>query len=118
MLKKLKREFGKHYLVEFIDCQADKLHTVRDVKKPFLTAAKHSQATVLKSFFYQFKPSGVTGIIFIAESHFSIHTWPEDRYVAFDILTCGRMYPQKAISYLRKFFKAKRVNVRVIPRGF
>lgn len=114
----LKKEFGKHYLVEFIRCDPAKLKKVKDIKPILLKAAKASQATVIKHFFYQYKPFGVTGIILIAESHFSIHTWPEDGYVTFDILTCGKMFPLKAIHLLKKSLAAQKVKVKVYSRGF
>ena len=114
----MKKEFGKHYLVEFVDCRAACLNEVKDVKPILLKAAKASGATILKSFFHQFKPAGVTGLIMIAESHFSLHTWPEDRYAAFDILTCGIMKPQLAVEFLQKAFQAGKVKTKVISRGF
>ena len=116
--RKIKKEFGKHYLVEYIGCDARKLNYIKDIKKPFLKAVKESKATFLKSYFYQFKPVGVSVMVFIAESHFSLHTWPQDQYVGLDILTCGRMYPQKAIESLRKYFHAKKIFVQIISRGF
>lgn len=112
------KEFGKHYLVEYVDCNPRKMEFVDDVRPLFLRAAEKSRATVIQSFFHQFEPRGVTGIIMIAESHFSVHTWPEDNYVSFDILTCGEMDPQAAIEELRAGFEAKRVDVRVVARGY
>ena len=73
---------------------------------------------MLDSFFHQFEPCGMSGVIFIAESHFSIHTWPEDGYAGMDILTCGEMYPERSIEFLREAFEAQDVKVDVIPRGF
>ena len=113
----MKKEFGKHYLIELIGCMDKKLMFVKDVRAIFLRAAFKSEATVLKSFFYQFKPDGVSGVILIAESHFSIHTWPEDRYASVDIQTCGKMYPPRAIEVLKKGFQAGKVIVKVIKRG-
>jgi S-adenosylmethionine decarboxylase len=110
--------FGRHYLVEFVGCPAEKMRYVADVKAAFLEAARLSGATVLESYFHQFDPQGVTGMIFIAESHFSIHTWPESGYAAFDILTCGEMFPEKAIDHLKQALQATRVDVRVFTRGF
>ena len=117
-MAKLKKEFGKHYLVEFIDCDASKIKKVKDVKPVLIKAAKVSQATIVKYFFHQYKPFGVTGIILIAESHFSVHTWPENNYVTFDILTCGKMKPMLAVNYLKKSFQAKKVNLKIFSRGF
>jgi S-adenosylmethionine decarboxylase proenzyme len=109
---------GKHYLVEFTGCDSERLRTIEVVKGPFLEAARVSGATLLGSHFHQFKPDGVTAMIFIAESHFSLHTWPEHGYVAFDVLTCGVMVPERAIDYLKEFFRAKSVEVRIFSRGF
>ena len=113
-----RKEFGKHYIVEFIGCDAERMKRVPAVKKMLLEAARLSQATVLGSHFHQFRPFGVTGMIFISESHFSIHTWPEDGYAAFDILTCGTMFPQKAIAHLRAELGARSVKTRILSRGF
>lgn len=112
-----KKTFGDHYLVEFIGCCPDKMNKTRQVREVLLRAAEKSKATILKSYFHQFKPNGVSGVILIAESHFSIHTWPEDNYAAFDILTCGKMYPQRAINEIKKAFEAKKILVKKIPRG-
>jgi S-adenosylmethionine decarboxylase len=110
--------FGKHYLVEFVGCREDRLAYVKDIKGAFLDSARVSGATILRSYFHQFEPRGVTGMIFIAESHFSIHTWPESGYAAFDILTCGVMEPQKAIDHLTQYLQPRHVDVRMLERGF
>ncbi len=112
------KNYGGHYLVELGGCNPQKLKFVKDVKKALITSARKSKATILKSYFYQFKPEGVSGIIMIAESHFSIHTWPEDGFVAFDVLTCGKMYPELAIKELKKILSAKKIRVRKFKRGF
>ncbi len=111
------KNHGKHYLVDFIDCDKERLKFAADVKEAFLEAAVKSEATILEHYFYQFDPIGVTGIILIAESHFAIHTWPEDGFAAFDILTCGQMYPERAIEALKETFSAKEVNTKLITRG-
>lgn len=113
----LKKEFGKHYLVEYYGCDIAQIKFVDEVQKVLKQAAIKSQATLLKDFYYQFEPYGVSGIIFIAESHFSIHTWPEDQYAALDILTCGQMYPLRAIEDLKLSLRAERMRMKIIPRG-
>lgn len=113
-----RRDFGKHYLVEFVGCDPEKIRTVDIVREPFLEAARASGATILNSHFHQFQPHGMSAMIFIAESHFSLHTWPEDGYAAFDVLTCGVMEPERTIEALRIFFGAARTEVRVFTRGF
>jgi len=117
-MEKLSKEFGRHYLVEFINCNRDRISFVSAVKQIFLKSAEKSKAVVLKYFFHQFKPWGVSGVILIAESHFAIHTWPEENYAAFDVFTCGEMYPELAVNELKRGFKAKKVKVKIFPRGF
>ena len=114
----MRKEFGRHFLVEFIGCDAEKIKYVDDVKEIFLRAAEKSNATILNSCFHQFDPAGVSGLIFIAESHFSIHTWPEESYAAFDVFTCGEMQPELAIEEMRQGFCAQKVEAQIIPRGF
>lgn len=111
------RVFGQHFLVEFIGCDAKTISHVDQVQPILLESARISEATIVEHFFKQYEPIGVTGIILISESHFSVHTWPEDQYVAFDILTCGPMYPEKAIDYLAQKFAAKDVRKQVLTRG-
>jgi len=114
----LDREFAKHYLVEYCQCNAEKIKKVADVEPLVITAAQKSEATILNKVFHQFEPFGVSGVLLIAESHFSIHTWPEDGYASFDIQTCGEMYPERAIDYLKEEFEAKDVKVQVVERGY
>ncbi len=114
---KTHKEFGKHYLVEFINCDVEKLKFAGDVKNALLQAAKDSKAVILNYFFHQFEPEGVTGIILIAESHFSIHTWPQDCYAAFDVFTCGSMDAERAIETLKNSLGAREVKVNLVRRG-
>ena len=76
------------------------------------------EITVIKSFFHAFSPHGITGMIIITESHFSIHTWPEYGYAAVDIFTCGtRVDPWKAADFLKEHLEASEIQVRDFRRG-
>ena len=112
------KEFGKHYLVELIGCSPPCIRHVPQVKESLLRAAKVSEAAVITSFFHQFEPNGVSGIILIATSHFSIHTWPDDNYAAFDVFTCGDLQTELAIEELRRSFQADEAAVKIISRGY
>ena len=87
---------GKHMTVEFYDCDSQFLADEQKMEKAFLEAARVSRATVLGSNFHSFEPQGVSGFVIIAESHFSVHTWPEHDYAAVDIFTCGDKIDFKA----------------------
>ena len=118
MVRKIEKKFGEHYLIELIGCAPEKIKFVSAVKKNFLVAARKSRATILKYYFHQYRPHGVTGIILVSASHFSIHTWPEHNFAACDFLTCKNIPIKKIVEYLQKSFQAKRTKVKVFLRGF
>jgi S-adenosylmethionine decarboxylase len=76
-----------------------------------------AQATLLHIHVHHFYPNGVSGVAVLAESHISIHTWPDVGYAALDVFMCGEASPDACIPVLRKAFKAKRVEVNEILRG-
>jgi len=82
-------------------------------------AVRVSGATYLGEFHKVFEPwGGFTAIIALAESHISIHTWPEYRYAALDIFTCGETAdPWKAYEYVVEAYKPEKVNVTEVKRG-
>ena len=80
---------GRQLTLEFYECDPDILLNKNDVEKALLKAAKDSGATIVHSSFHDFAPQGVSGVVIIAESHFTIHAWPEHDYAAVDIFTCG-----------------------------
>ncbi len=81
---------ARHLTAEYYDCNAKLLADRAKVRSVMLQAAKVSGATVIDSRFHSFEPQGVSGVVIIAESHFSVHTWPEHDYAAVDLFTCGR----------------------------
>ena len=76
-----------------------------------------AQATLLHIHLYHFHPNGVSGVAVLAESHISIHTWPDIGYAALDVFMCGKATPDACIPVLRRAFKAKRVEVNELLRG-
>lgn len=80
---------GRHMTVEFYDCSAGVLADTKRMEEVFLTAAKRAGATVIASYFHDFEPQGVSGVVIISESHFAVHAWPEHDYAAVDLFTCG-----------------------------
>jgi len=80
---------GKHVILECYDCDLDTLCSPELLEMIFIEAAEKSGATVMGTTFRKFDPQGVSGVVIIAESHFSVHTWPEYRYAAVDMFTCG-----------------------------
>ena len=114
----LKRtNFGEHYLIDFHDCDPNLIKFADPIRKIVLRAAKECGATILQQFFHQFEPEGVTGVVMIAESHISIHTWPENGFAAVDIFSCGEMRPQVAVDIMREDFRARESILKHVVRG-
>ncbi|MFP3282621.1 MAG: adenosylmethionine decarboxylase, partial [Nitrososphaeria archaeon] len=96
--------------------------TLRDkelLRDMMLKAADASGSTVVGDYFYKFENDmGVTGVVVVAESHLSIHTWPEYGYAAVDVFTCGtHTDPWRALEVLREGLKPDRVDVTEMTRG-
>ena len=109
---------SKHFLLELYRCDREKLNDECFLRCILNRAAKLANATVLNLIRNKFEPQGVTAIALLAESHISIHTWPESKYSAVDIFTCGQnMMPEVASEYLIKSLMAKEHSMRVIERN-
>lgn len=80
-------------------------------------AAAAGGATVLGETFHQFQPQGVTGILLLAESHLSVHTWPEHEHAAVDLFTCGPMDADTVIAYIRQALQPVRERLQIVIRG-
>jgi len=101
------KALGRHILVEFLNCKADVLNDVVQIEKAMVEAAQIAGATVINSTFHHFSPYGVSGVVVIQESHLAIHTWPEYRYAAVDLFTCGdTVDPWVSFEFLKKAFDA------------
>ena len=109
---------SKHLLLELYKCDCEKLNDESYLRCILNKAAKLANATVLNLMSNKFEPQGVTAIALLAESHISIHTWPESNYSAVDIFTCGiNMLPELASQYLIESLMAKEHFLRVIERN-
>lgn len=109
---------GRHVLAELSDCVPERLSDLEAVREAMVRAAVEAGAEVLETAFHRFRPHGVSGVVVIAESHLSIHTWPELGYAAIDVYTCGdQADPLRACQYLVDFFGSRTVVTTVVSRG-
>jgi len=109
---------GTHLLVELRDCNPEILKDLNRVKEALVFAAKKAKATIIDVSFHEFNPFGISGMVVIAESHLSIHTWPEYAYAAVDIFTCGDIIkPEIAANYLINQFESKNPSIVEMKRG-
>jgi len=112
------KALGRHLLLELFDCDAAALGSLPVVKTSVLEAATRAHATIVNQVFHQFSPFGVSGVVVIAESHVAIHTWPEYRFAAVDIFSCGDvLQPQLAADHLAQCFAAGRTSMVELDRG-
>ena len=103
---------GRQLTIEYYECASNVLLDKNLVEKALLQAAKNSGATIISSSFHGFKPQGVSGVVVIAESHFTVHAWPEHDYAAVDIFTCGDSIDlEVAINSMRDSFESKNVVI-------
>ncbi len=107
---------GKHYIVDFYG--ASHLTDIELMEQALTDASNVAGATLLHIHLHTFKDGGgITGVALLAESHISVHTWPERDFAAFDVFMCGDAQPEKAVQLLEKLFKPSRVECQEILRG-
>lgn len=112
------QNLGNHLIVELYECETDVINDAREVEKRMLEAVRISGATTVQSVIHKFNPHGISGVVVIEESHFSVHTWPEYGYCALDIFTCGdEIDYYTALHYLKDQFGAKNLSVTEMKRG-
>ncbi len=109
---------GTHIICELSGCNPEKLTDVVGVQNVMMAAAREANAEILKVAFHRFQPQGVSGVVVIAESHLSIHTWPESGYAAVDFYTCGdHTDPWRACEYAAKRLGATSMLTTEVKRG-
>lgn len=107
---------GCHIILDL--WEAESLDNIKLIEQCLLKAVKAAGATLLHIHLHHFSDGGgVSGVAVLAESHISIHTWPEKNYAAFDIFMCGNTQPEKAIPILVATFNSQRHEVKEILRG-
>ena len=106
---------GAHLIVDLYG--ADRLNDIDHVEETLRKCVAASGATLLHIHLHHFQPNGVSGVAVLAESHISIHTWPDAGYAALDVFMCGNANPDACVPVLREAFKAKRVAVSELLRG-
>ena len=112
-----RENIGRHCILELYECDHAKLNDEAFVRTTITSSAKIAGATLMNLVTHSFKPQGVTGLALLAESHISIHTWPEIGYAAIDVFTCGEhTMPEKACKLLSKEFLAKSFSFKNIAR--
>ena len=106
---------GVHLIVDLHGAQG--LDDIDLIEATLRRAVGAARATLLHIHVHHFQPNGVSGVAVLAESHISIHTWPDAGYAAIDVFMCGKANPDACVPVLRDAFRAQRVEVNEILRG-
>ena len=106
----------KHILFTLRGCPFELLDDKEFIRMLLYRATKECKATLLNLAVHKFDPQGVTGIAMLAESHISIHTWPEKGQAAVDIYTCGDCDPQLGCDFIISELKSGRNTLQVVER--
>jgi len=107
---------GVHIIIDLHE--AEGLDNIDLMEKALRDCVEKSKATLLHIHLHHFQPNGgISGVAVLAESHISVHSWPEAGYAAFDVFMCGDSMPEKSIDVLRQAFNPKRVVVSEHLRG-
>jgi len=112
------KALGLHIIADLYGVNGDLIDRVEDIRALLEGAVKYAKLTKISSHYYQFKPHGATGVVLIAESHISIHTWPELGIATVDVYTCGE--PEQcieAMNYIIEKLNPSRVDKKVFERG-
>ena len=110
------RYAGTHLIIDLFG--AKRLDDLKHIKETLKRCVEVAGATLLHIHLHHFTPNGgVSGVAVLAESHISIHSWPEAEYAALDVFMCGKANPDACIPVLREAFRAGRVVVNEILRG-
>lgn len=106
---------GTHLIIELKN--ATGLDDKTCIERAFRDCIKATGSTLLHIHLHRFQPHGVSGVAVLAESHITVHTWPELGYGAFDVFMCGAADPWLTIDVLSQAFQTKDIEVKEISRG-
>jgi S-adenosylmethionine decarboxylase len=106
---------GVHLIIDLHGAKG--LNDIDLIERTLRRCVDAARATLLHIHLHHFQPAGVSGVAVLAESHISIHTWPDAGYAALDVFMCGKADPDACVPVLREAFQAERVEVNEILRG-
>ena len=107
---------GAHLIIDLYG--ARRLDDIELIRSTLIRCVEEAGATLLYVYLHPFEPNGgISGVAVLAESHISIHSWPEHSYAAVDVFMCGRTQPERCVDVLREALQPERIMVQEILRG-
>lgn len=106
---------GTHLIIDLHD--AENLDDLEHIERTLVQCVETAGATLLHIHLHRFEPNGISGVAVLAESHISIHSWPENGYAALDVFMCGDAVPESCIDVLRAAFNPRSLVVEELLRG-
>ncbi len=112
-----RKSLGTHTLIELWGCSQE-INNAESIRLALVRGVDAAGATLIELNVHAFSPYGVTGVAILAESHMSLHSWPEHDYLAADIFTCGTTCQAENVAVvLQEIFEPKSTEVQTIQRG-
>lgn len=109
---------GRHLLLELYECPPALLNNPQTIESHLMAAAEFLHTRVVDTSFHHFSPYGVSGVVVIAESHITIHTWPEYGYAAVDVFSCDQKIDIISVcALLQEKFAAQKITYSLYNRG-
>ncbi|MCJ7650574.1 MAG: adenosylmethionine decarboxylase [Candidatus Lokiarchaeota archaeon] len=107
---------GNHLILEVYDVKFDLLNTLEPLVEVMTKGINRANMTILNTFTYKFTPQGVTILFALAESHVSLHSFPEEGCLSFDAYTCGAANPKIIVIELLKYLNSENYKLRHLYR--
>ncbi len=109
---------GRQAIMDVYDYKKIDVENIEEIKEMLIKSAKESNLHIVDSKFHKFEPIGISGVLILAESHLTIHTWPEYNYIAIDIFTCGNsINPVAACEIIAKNICSNNFDIKYYERG-
>lgn len=109
---------GKHALIDIYDVESKYIDDIPEIENIIRKCCLDANLHVVDSNFFKFDPIGLSGVVFLSESHIAVHSWPEHNFISVDAFTCGEnMKPQEVCKLIAKELGSNNYNIKIIDRG-
>lgn len=108
---------GNHLILDLFECNYAKINDINVVMNILHRTISQIGAQLISEGCKEFSPIGISAFAIISESHISVHTWPEYKFVAVDIFSCNKKLTEDVCTYIKKEFEAQFANINMIDRG-